>query len=78
MDGFENEKSSILAKYTENFIFIIKTKSNPSTSVFTFSNISHILKTKFYICPKISAKKILYFGKILGETDFINLVSCTG
>ena len=43
------KKSLILAKYTEIFVFIIKTESSPSTSVFIFSNISWILKTKFYI-----------------------------
>ena len=29
------------------------------------------------ICPKVSAKKIHYCGKILRETDFIDLVSFT-
>ena len=42
------KKSLILAKYTEKFVFIIKAKSSPSTSVFIFYNISQILKTKFY------------------------------
>ena len=27
--------------------------------------------------PKVSVKKIHYCGKILGETDIIDLVSCT-
>ena len=43
------KKSSILEKYTEKFVFIIKTKNSPSTSVFIFSDISQILKTKFDI-----------------------------
>ena len=30
------------------------------------------------LCPKVSAKKIHYSGKILGETDFIDLISYTG
>ena len=29
------------------------------------------------LCPKVSAKKINYCGKILRETDFIDLVSYT-
>ena len=28
--------------------------------------------------PKVSAEKIHYYGKVLGGTDFIDLVSCTG
>ena len=28
--------------------------------------------------PKVLGKKIHYCGKILGETDFINLFNCTG
>ena len=30
------------------------------------------------LCPKIVAKKIHYCGKILGETDFIDLFNYTG
>ena len=29
------------------------------------------------LCPKVSAKKIHYCERILGEADFIDLVSCT-
>ena len=40
------KKSLNLAKYTEHFFFIIKTKSSPSTSVFIFSNIYQIMNKK--------------------------------
>ena len=43
------KKSSILAKYISKFVFIIENKSSPSTSLFIFSNMSGISKTKFYI-----------------------------
>ena len=44
------KKSSILAKYIEKFVFIVKTKSSLiSMSVSIFSTISQILKTKLYV-----------------------------
>ena len=43
------KKSSILGKYIRDFLFIIKTKSSLSTSVFIFVTISQILKTKCYV-----------------------------
>ena len=30
------------------------------------------------LCPNVSTKKIHYCGKMLGVTDFIDLVSCAG
>ena len=42
------KKSSILAKHIGIF-FIVATKSSLSTSLFIFSTISQILKTKFYV-----------------------------
>ena len=43
------KKSSILAKSIGNFLFIIKTKSSPSTSVFIFSTICEIFNTKLNV-----------------------------
>ena len=43
------KKTSILAKYIGNLFFIVKTKSSISTSIITFSAISRIMKTKFYV-----------------------------
>ena len=43
------KKSSILAKYIGNFFFIIKLESSLSTTVFIYSTISQISKTKFYV-----------------------------
>ena len=38
--------------------------------------LSHPL-IRFLLCSKISASKTYYCGKILGKTDYIDLVSCT-
>ena len=43
------KKSSILVKYIENFVSVIETKISLSTSVFIFSTIYQILKTKFCV-----------------------------
>ena len=51
-------KSSSLAKSIEKFIFIIKTKSSLSTSVFILSTISQILKTKFYVFWKQTCRNL--------------------
>ena len=43
------KKSSVLAKYIGNFVFIAKTKSSLFTPVFIFTTIFQILKTKFNV-----------------------------
>ena len=45
---WKNKKSPILAKSIGKFCFINKTKNSLSMSVFNFSSIFQILKTKFY------------------------------
>ena len=46
---FKLRKSSFLAKYIRKNFFIVETKCNLSTSVFIFSTIPQILRTKFYV-----------------------------
>ena len=43
------KKSLILAKYIGKYVFTVKTKSSPSTSIFILSAISQILETNLYL-----------------------------
>ena len=45
----KNEKSPVLAKSIEKFVFVIKSESGLSTFVFIFSTISQILEIIFYV-----------------------------
>ena len=47
--SIENEKKFNLKKIYWKIFFIIKTQISLSTSVFIYSTISEILKTKFYV-----------------------------
>ena len=70
--GFENEKSSILAKNISEFFFIIKAKTSLSTSVFILSTISQCLKTKFYIFWTQTCRN---WTKLFTWTNYISKVS---